>query len=93
MKGIESPSARASGRHRVAPVARLGLRECQNIPSPLQRAKEDNFSQNTEFRNSLSTPRPFFFIAQLARSSAAFPHVRAGSLFFPVELLHKITRL
>ena len=32
-KGSESPSARVSGRHRVAPVARLGLRECQNIPA------------------------------------------------------------
>jgi hypothetical protein len=34
-----------SPRQRAAygsPVARLGLQECQNIPSPLQRAKEDD---------------------------------------------------
>jgi hypothetical protein len=53
MKGIKSPSPRVRGRHRVAPVARLGLRECQNIPSPLQRAKEDNFCANRGFRKSL----------------------------------------
>jgi len=59
MKGIESPSARASGRHRVAPAARLGLRECQNTPSPRQRAKEDNFCANSGFRNGLfSAGRP-----------------------------------
>ena len=34
IKGIESPSARVGGRHWVAPIARLGLRECQNIPQP-----------------------------------------------------------
>jgi hypothetical protein len=40
MKGIKSPSARVSGRQRVATVARLGslgLRECQIAFSPRKR--------------------------------------------------------
>ena len=53
LRGIESLSARVSGRHKLAPVARLGLPERQNIPSPLQRAKEKNCSRNTQFCNSL----------------------------------------
>jgi hypothetical protein len=53
LRGIESLSARVSGRHRLAPVARLGLPERQNIPSPLQWAKEKNCSRNTQFCNSL----------------------------------------
>jgi len=58
LQGIESPSARFSGRYRIAPVARLGLPERQNIPSPLQRAKEDNLSPNRKFRNSLRRAAP-----------------------------------
>jgi hypothetical protein len=56
LQGIESPSARFSGRYRIAPVARLGLPERQNIPSPLQRAKEDNLSPNRKLRNRLGRP-------------------------------------
>ena len=47
------PSARVSGRNRVAPVARLGLRECQYIRSPRKRAKENHFYAWRGFRNSL----------------------------------------
>jgi hypothetical protein len=52
MQGIESPSARMSGRHRIAPVVRLGSTECQIICSPLQCAKELDFSSK-QLRNSL----------------------------------------
>ena len=48
MKGIESPSARGSGRHRVAPVARLGWGRAANNSSsaPSGRCKRRNSLQN-----------------------------------------------
>jgi len=70
MKGIEWPSARVSGRQRVAPVARLGLRECQNIPSPRGRAKENKFCTNRGFRNSL------FSVGRATTNSSSAPSRR-----------------
>jgi hypothetical protein len=57
MQGIESPSARLSGRHRIAPVARLGSTECQNISSPLQRAKEAISAVSSSFVTACSAGR------------------------------------
>jgi hypothetical protein len=41
-------SSPLSGRKKVAPVARLGLPARQNVPSPLERAKENSYRRWSE---------------------------------------------